>query len=96
MPGPPESPRIFISYARSDGKEFAADLRRRLVEECHFSLWRDLNEMVGGKDWWRQIEEAIKAVEYLVLVMTPGALRSEIIKREWRLARQCINQYGLK
>jgi hypothetical protein len=62
-------------------------LRRRLIEEYGFTLWQDLADMEGGKDWWRQIEEAIKSVEYLVLVMTPGALRSDVTRKEWRLAR---------
>ncbi len=46
--------------------------------------------MEGGKDWWRQIASAIQheALEYLVLVMTPRALVSPIVRKEWRLARQ--------
>ncbi|MCI0551113.1 MAG: toll/interleukin-1 receptor domain-containing protein, partial [Anaerolineae bacterium] len=79
---------IFISYARRDGKSFSDDLRHRLNEEYHFKVWQDIVELEGGKDWWLQIEAAIKSVEYLVMVMTPGALRSEITRKEWRLARQ--------
>ena len=79
-------PRIFISYARADGEQFARDLRTKL--EPTFALWQDRTEMEGGKAWWDQIEEALKTVEYLVLVMTPAALRSEVVRKEWRLARQ--------
>ncbi len=70
-----DAPRIFISYARKDGKEFALELHRRLTEEHGFSLWQDLADMEGGKDWWQQIYEALTGgqVEYLVLVMTPAA-----------------------
>ena len=39
-------PRIFVSYARSDGKTFAAELRDRL----QFPLWQDLVDLEGGKD----------------------------------------------
>ena len=72
----PAAPRIFVSYARSDGKEIAAELRRRLQDEHGFPLWQDLADMEGGKDWWLQITEAIDHVEFLVLVMTPAALAS--------------------
>jgi WD40 repeat protein len=79
---------LFISYARRDGKNFADDLRRRLIDEYHLQVWQDIVELEGGKDWWLQIEAAIKSVEYLVMVMTPGALASQTTRKEWRLARQ--------
>ena len=44
--------------------------------------------MEGGVGWWKQITEAIDRVEFLVMVMTPGALRSETARRESRYARQ--------
>jgi len=34
------APRVFISYARSDGEKFAAELRQRLQDE-HIPLWQD-------------------------------------------------------
>ena len=83
-------PRIFISYARSDGKEFALRLRTRLQEEYRFAIWQDLAEMEGGQDWWKQIEAVIchSDLEHLVLVLTPGALQSSVVKDEWQLARR--------
>ena len=44
--------------------------------------------MEGGRDWWRQVTEAVDRVEHVLLVMTPGALASETVRREWRYARQ--------
>ncbi len=86
-------PRIFLSYARKDGEGFARDLRKRLTEpedpsQPKFSLWQDRTQMEGGKDWWDQILEALKHVEYMVLVMTQAALVSPIVRKEWRQARQ--------
>ena len=83
-------PRIFISYARDDGEDFARNLRRCLVEEHGFSVWQDRTEMQVGDAWWQQIESALRKehVEYLVLVMTPAAMKSEMVRKEWRLARQ--------
>jgi WD40 repeat protein len=80
-------PRIFISYARRDGQRFADSLRRRL-EDGGFGIWQDIASMEGGRDWWEQISKAIKQVEYLVMVMTPGALASRYTAMEWKLARQ--------
>jgi hypothetical protein len=81
-------PRIFISYARLDGQEFADSLRRKL-EKLDFSVWQDITAMEGGRDWWEQISEAIKQqVEYLVMVITQGALESKYTAMEWKLARQ--------
>src|SRR5438105_2637014 len=80
-------PGVFISYVRSDGEEFARDLRLRLEAEG-IPLWQDRIGMEGGRDWWLQIVEALKAVEFMVLVMTPAALQSQMVRREWRYARQ--------
>ena len=81
--------RVFISYSRKDGAKFAAELRHSLVESG-FSVWQDLIALQGGKDWWSQIENAIKhpALEHLVLVTTPGSIASEVVRQEFYLARQ--------
>jgi hypothetical protein len=81
-------PRIFVSYARMDGKRAAAQIQRRLRDEHGFALWRDLTDLESGKDWIVEIKAAIDAVEYLILVITPGALKSEIVEWEWRYARK--------
>nr|QNO54145.1 hypothetical protein CKCBCIOL_00002 [Methanosarcinales archaeon ANME-1 ERB7] len=90
MHAPSESPRIFISYARSDGEDFARLLRCRLIEEYGFAVWQDRTDMQVGETWWQQIVAALtnEHVEYMVLVMTPAAMRSDVVRKEWRLARQ--------
>ena len=81
--------RIFISYAREDGARFATDLREKLLRQ-ELSVWQDIISLEGGRDWWSQIEETIrsKALEHFVLVVTPAALESAVMRREIRLARQ--------
>jgi hypothetical protein len=81
--------RIFISYSRKDGAEFAANLRNRLQKE-NLSIWQDLTALEGGRDWWSQIEDALKSkiLQHFVLVITPAALGSPVVRREIRLARQ--------
>ncbi|HSL55519.1 MAG TPA: toll/interleukin-1 receptor domain-containing protein, partial [Pyrinomonadaceae bacterium] len=78
---------VFISYARDDGEEFAKLLRQRLHGE-DISLWRDRESMEGGRDWWLQITEALDQVEFMALVITPEALKSDTVRKEWRYARQ--------
>ena len=81
------NPRILVSYARRDGGEFSHALSERLAKEHGFTVWRDLSELEGGIDWWRQISDAIRRVEYLILVITPAALESRVVREEWRFAR---------
>ena len=81
------NPRVFISYARGDGEAFAGTLRARL-EAAGIPLWQDRTGMEGGRDWWLQITAALDRVRFMVLVMTPAAMASELVRREWRYARQ--------
>ena len=56
---PTTHPRIFISYARSDGEEFARNLRHHFIEDHGLSVWQDCTEIEVGKAWWQQIETAL-------------------------------------
>ena len=78
---------VFISYARSDGSAIAAELRERLQLE-EIPLWQDVVGMEGGENWWLQVTNALNHVEYMALVITPNALKSETVKKEWRYARE--------
>ena len=78
---------VFISYARTDGVKFANRLRQKLEAE-EIPLWQDLADLKGGEDWWLQIKEALDRVEFMALVITPNALKSEIVFKEWRYARR--------
>ena len=80
-------PRVFLSYSRKD-VEIAAQLREKLEAE-ELSLWQDTERMASGK-WWEQISKTLKAktTEHMVLLVSHDALQSDIVKKEWRLARQ--------
>jgi WD40 repeat protein len=84
-----EAARVFISYSLQDGVQAAADLREWLLRE-NLSVWQDRITLQGGRDWWSQIEDALKSkpLQHMVLVVTPGALASAVVRREIRLARQ--------
>jgi WD40 repeat protein len=77
---------VFISYSRAND-EFARRLYNQLAT-LDFKLWRDRSEMEAGEAWWEQIQEAIRSVETMVLVLSPQALDSPIVAKEWRYARQ--------
>jgi WD40 repeat protein len=81
--------RVFISYARRDGFDDARALRERL-QAAGIGVWQDLVALEGGRDWWSQVEDAINSAElhHFILVLTPGSLDSDIVKREVRQARQ--------
>jgi WD40 repeat protein len=78
---------VFVSYARRDGESLARDLCQRLLAHG-VPVWHDRSSMEGGRDWWDQIKRALREVEFLVLIMTPGAVQSETVRQEWRIARQ--------
>jgi WD40 repeat protein len=80
---------VFLSYARTDGEDFAAILRERLRHEApDIDVKQDRLLLEGGVGWWKQLTDAIDSVEFLVLVMTPSAMQSETVRKEWRYARQ--------
>ena len=81
--------RTFISYSRRDGGAgFAAELRKSLEKE-NLSVWQDITALEGDRDWWSQIEDALKskALQHLTVV-TPAALESFVVRRGFRFARQ--------
>jgi TIR domain len=83
MEAPPE--RIFISYSRGDGRDFAEAFERRLEHEGIRS-WRDLKSMEAG-DIRPQVLRAIEDAKHFVLILSRRALSSDWIKREWSHAR---------
>jgi hypothetical protein len=78
---------VVISYARSDGRELAGQLQA-WVAGHGFGAWRDLTDMVGGEEWWRQLRERIEGARALLVVVTEGALASAVVRRELGVARR--------
>ena len=90
MPGKARS-GVFLSYARRDGEELAGRLRDRLtVEAPDIHINQDRLLLEGGVGWWKQITDAIDSVRIFLefLVMTPAAMESPVVRKEWRFARQ--------
>ena len=53
----PNTPRVFISYSRSD-VERVAELKRN-VEAYGHEVWID-QHLSGGQQWWREILKRIR------------------------------------
>jgi WD40 repeat protein len=79
---------VFLSYARQDETR-ATEIRERLTREApDIPIKQDRILLEGGVGWWKQITDAIDSVEFLVLLVTPGALESGNVQKEWRYARR--------
>ena len=53
------SSMIFISHALPEDNEFTRWLALRLAKEG-YPIWCDLTKLLGGEDFWRDIQDAIK------------------------------------
>jgi WD40 repeat protein len=80
-------PRIFISYAHSDGEDIAQRVMT-LAEGHGLSPGLDKVGLVGGEDWWRQAAQILDHAEHRVLILTPDALGSKNVEKEWAYARE--------
>lgn len=78
---------VFVSYARGDGEAQARELGHALREEG-LTVWLDRLDMRGGSGWRTQLAEAIRGARFLVLILTQGALASEMVEWEWQVARR--------
>src|SRR3954471_7057573 len=89
QPGPFDKPKVFISYARRDGEPVANDMRSlALAALPDVEPWMDHYDMEGDQGWWKQITDAIDGSWAAVLVLTPAALKSKVVAKEWLYARR--------
>jgi WD40 repeat protein len=80
------TPRIVISYARADGESLVREIAAMLAAG-NLSYTFDYMGLEGGINWWVQFKALMDNAEHLVIVLTPGALASENVKKEWEYAR---------
>ncbi|MGF1535113.1 MAG: toll/interleukin-1 receptor domain-containing protein [Elainellaceae cyanobacterium] len=77
---------LFLSYARKDGNTAAAQLRQDL-QRSGFQIWRDIEDMRSGQDWKNQLRQAIKAVDAVLVLLTPASVASQYVTWEWETAQ---------
>jgi hypothetical protein len=73
--------RVFISYARQDGKELALRLHDDL-KAVGYAPWLDLSEIQGGASWSEHIEDAIEACDVMLALMTAASYKSDYCRAE--------------
>src|SRR5215510_11421025 len=76
--------RIFISYSRKDS-DFVRGLAGDL-EKAGYDVWWDVSDLRGGDDWLRVIPTAIESSDYAIVVLSPNAVISEWVEKEYTQA----------
>ncbi len=76
--------KIFISYSRRDigfVRTLAGDL-----EKAGYDVWWDVSDLRGGDDWLRVIPAEIETSDHFVVVLSPNAVASEWVRKEYAQA----------
>ena len=77
---------VFISYARADGRDYAAKLEIAL-QSAGFTTWRDTRNLDPHQDFTAEIEQGISDAERIVVCLTPDIKRNDsFVRREIQYA----------
>src|SRR5262249_54291310 len=74
-------PQIFISYSRKDSP-FAGQLVKALTGRG-FEVWID-RKIRAGTQWSRTIQQALRASQIMIVVMSPESMASNNVEDEWQ------------
>lgn len=77
---------IYVSYSRNDG-----DTARKLQETLQtrgYTIWIDYQDLSAGSVWASQIDQAIRAAEIFIVLLSPSAMKSRTIHNEISLAEK--------
>lgn len=88
----------FFSYAHHDAEtdpkliealnvELERRVTARLVNE-KFVIWRDIDKLRTGTIWNPAIEDAVRASDVLIVLLTPRWITSDYCRREYAIFRQ--------
>ncbi|MEO1374574.1 MAG: toll/interleukin-1 receptor domain-containing protein, partial [Cyanobacteria bacterium J06635_10] len=78
----------FISYGRTDSKQFAEKLQADLNEEG-FRVWFDFNDIPKGVDFQNQINDGIEKSSHFLFIISPHSINSLYCGKEIELAIKC-------
>lgn len=85
--------QVFISYSRRD-----ADVIESIVSELEaagIDVWLDREDIKPGKQWRKQIVEAIDTAEAFVLNLSPNSAASDNVLKELNLAEEALDPFIL-
>ncbi|MCU0482184.1 MAG: TIR domain-containing protein [Anaerolineae bacterium] len=74
------SSEIFVSYSRDDVQ--AARLVVAYLKSKGFNTWRDQDQLRGGTNWDRELENAILRADVVVVLISASSLNSEMVRNE--------------
>jgi hypothetical protein len=72
--------RVFLSHARKDSA-LARQLADRLTHGG-FTVWDPEEEIAPGDNWAKKVGNALESSEWMVILLTPGALRSDWLRHD--------------
>src|SRR5919109_4675204 len=72
---------LFISYAREDRR--VVDWIAAGLETSGYTVWIDRTGILGGAAWQRAIPREIRRAEAVLLVLSPHAVKSHWVRREF-------------
>lgn len=81
------APLLFISYSRKDAAFI--DRLELSLQSVGFNVWVDRSNLLGGQSWSAEVQQAIEQCAVLVVAVSPDALRSAAVRREYEYALQC-------
>lgn len=79
--------QVFISYARVDAR-WANEIEQAITLWGYRS-WMDRQRLGGGQNWTVELERAIAQSAALLVILTPAALASPMVRREYQQALAC-------
>lgn len=79
--------KIFLSYARRDGKELAEFLHDRLTS-CGYDVWMDSHDLGVGSNFPGAISNALEESRTFLIVISPAALQSKWVESEANMAME--------
>lgn len=74
--------RVMLSYARVDAQSFTRELADGL-EAANFDVLLDVDDIEAAIDWQERLSDMIRSVDTIVIVLTPGWIKSDMC--QWEL-----------
>jgi len=89
-----ERPAIFISHANPDDNTFTLWLAAKLTS-LGYEVWADVMRLLGGDDWQRRLEAALRERAFKVLlVANPVAVDKQGVRNEIQIATDVAKEIG--
>lgn len=86
---PPESPTVFLCYAREDFERVHA--LYLLLKRLGLRPWLDKYDIIGGELWQQAIERAVRKADFFIASFSNASVRKTgFVQREYRLALDAL------